>query len=91
MACDMLAAAQELIGPLSGWDMHPEQINWLCNEATHHVSPNAIVEVDDPDIYAVSDSTHSVRGLGENGKNRDIKLELEQCCTQGFCKVRQTS
>jgi hypothetical protein len=70
MACNMLAAAQDLIGPLCGWDMHLEQINWLCNEATHHVSPNAIMKVDDLDIYTVSDSTHSMHGLGKKGTNR---------------------
>jgi hypothetical protein len=87
MACSMLAAPQDLIGPLCGWDMRPEQINWLCNEATRHVSPNAIMKVNDLDIYAVSDSTRSTRGLGKKGTNRDIKLGLDQCNTQGFCKV----
>jgi hypothetical protein len=73
VACNMLAAAQGIIGPLCGCDMR--------------VSPNAIVKVGDLDIYAVSDSTHSVHGLGKNGKNQDIKRVLEQCCTQCDCEV----
>jgi hypothetical protein len=50
MACDVLVAAQGIIGPLAGWDMYPEQINWLRNVDTHRVSPNAIAKVDDLDI-----------------------------------------
>jgi hypothetical protein len=84
MACEMLVAA---IGSFAGWDMHPEQINWLCNDDTHRVSPNAIVKVDDLDIYAVSESTHNMHGPGKNGKKRDIKEELKQCVAEGSCEV----
>jgi hypothetical protein len=50
LACEMLVAAREIIGPHSGWDMHVEQINWLGNEGTHQMSLGAIMEVNDLDI-----------------------------------------
>jgi hypothetical protein len=67
----MLAAAKDQRGPLTGWDMYPEQINWLCNDATRRVSPNAIMNVDHLDIYTVSDSTRNMHSAG-TGKNRNI-------------------
>jgi hypothetical protein len=87
MACEMLVAARGIIGPFAGWDMHLEQVNWLCDDETHHVSPNAIMKVDDLDIYTVSDSTHTMTGAGKSGKKRDIKEELKQCVTEGSCEV----
>jgi hypothetical protein len=70
---------------LSGWDMYPEQINWLRNDATRRVSPNAIMRVDDLDIYTVSDSTRDMRSLGKSANNRDIEKELE--LRNEHCKV----
>jgi hypothetical protein len=87
MACEMLVAAHEIIGPSSGWDMRIEQINWLCNDETHHVSPNAIMQVDDLDIYTVSDSTRNMTGAGKSGKKQNIEEELRQRVKSGSCKV----
>jgi hypothetical protein len=81
MACEMLVAACGIIGPFSGWDMQLEQVNWLCNDETHHASPNAIMKVDDLDIYTVSDSTRNMTGTGKGGKKQDIKVELKPYVT----------
>jgi hypothetical protein len=86
MACEMLVAARGIIGPFAGWDLQLEQVHWLCNDETHHVSSNAIVKVDDLDIYTVSDSTHNMTGTGKSGKKRDIKEELKQYVTDGSCE-----
>jgi hypothetical protein len=79
MACNMLAAAQEQRAPLTGWDMCPEQINWLCNNPTCQLSPNTIMKVRHLDIYTVSDSTRSMHPAGsQKTKCRNIALELEE-------------
>jgi hypothetical protein len=77
MACEMLVAAREIVGPHSGWDMRVEQINWLRNDGTHQMSPNAILRVDDLDIYTVSDSTRNMMGTGKNTKKQEHTRGIE--------------
>jgi hypothetical protein len=60
----MMASGQETGFPLSGWDMWPEQLMWLCNDPLHKIIPNAIMKFDLLDVNTVSDSTRIVRGDG---------------------------
>jgi hypothetical protein len=80
VACDVLAAAQEQRAPLSGWDMRPEQLNWLRNNPTREILPDAIMEAKLLDIYTVSDSTHRSYPQNKKSSIRDIKLEMQEQC-----------
>jgi hypothetical protein len=79
MACNMLAAAQEQRAPLTGWDMCPEQLDWLRNDPTRQLSPNGFMKVSHLDIYTASDSTHKMYPKDpKQTAKRDIRLELEE-------------
>jgi hypothetical protein len=80
MACNMMAAAQEQRAPLSGWDMRPEQLNWLRNDPLHQILPNAIMKASLLDIYTVSASTHRMYPENKKAAIRDIKIEMRKRC-----------
>jgi hypothetical protein len=74
-SCDVILALAGKDSSTTGWQMHPEQVKWLCYTDSHKVMPLPIPSFEVLELFAASDSTHLLHSTAGGG-TRNILSDL---------------